>query len=501
MTPPPTAPPSRWLLILTLVVVVTFTALRLITAATLDLRSDEAYYWTWTQQSPLSFLDQPPMVAWFERLGQLAFGNTALGARVAQIVALPLVELLLADIARRRTGQWNAALFVVLAMECTLNYGLFSIVVEPSTPLLVFTSFMLWALVRLDETMDGRWWLLVGTAAGGALLSKYIVVLIVPGLLVFLLLSPRHRHWLVSIWPYLAVLVAALLFAPVLVWNARHDWASFAFQSVRLGSGNAASLGGLGRFVMYEALWVGPILLVATVIGSASLVVGALRDRRPFEALIATAFLFPLGWLAVRSLTLQINQSWAWFLWPLGLLGLALALPWDRFRVSIAALAAAVAIVGAPAVAALFWHANFDRSVWFGRGDPFGQDAGYDELAETVLAAARANGATWIATTEYRTYAELLWHVGQQIPVVQINERSRFLDFTLINSEALQGMALYIHRAPSPALLAGVSSKMLPSIEAIWRGVPMQDFSVEVLEDFRPELDPAPGSPAYAWSN
>ena len=75
MTAARMAPPSRWLLFLTLGVVAVFTVLRLITASQLDLRSDEAYYWTWTQQSPLSFLDQPPMVAWFERMGQLLGGK------------------------------------------------------------------------------------------------------------------------------------------------------------------------------------------------------------------------------------------------------------------------------------------------------------------------------------------------------------------------------------------------------------------------------------------
>jgi 4-amino-4-deoxy-L-arabinose transferase-like glycosyltransferase len=501
LTPARAALPSRWLLILTLTAVVAFTALRLVTAATLDLRSDEAYYWTWSQQSPLSYLDQPPMVAWFERAGQLVFGDTALGARFAQILALPLIELILADIARRRTGHWNAALFVVLAMECTLNYALFSIVVEPNLPLLLFTSLILWAIVRLDETADARWWLLVGTAGGLALLSKYIVLLLAPALLVFLLLDPRHRRWLRTFWPYLAVVIAAAIFSPVVIWNARHEWASFAFQSVRLGAGGAPSLDGLVRFVMYETLWVGPVLLLATIIGSAALLISALRSRRAVEAMLAAAFLFPLAWLAVRSLTLQINQSWAWFLWPVGIVALALALPWGGAPRRIAGLIGVIAATGIPAVAALFWHASFDNSVWFGRGDPFGQDAGYGEMAEEALATARAHGATWIATTEYRTYANLLWHVGREIPVLQVNERARFLDFSLPDPRKLQGVALYVHAAAAPPLLANVAARPLPPLPVRWRGVEMQAFSLALLDAYQPLLDPLPGSPAYAWGN
>lgn len=215
----------------------------------------------------------------------------------------------------------------------------------------------------------------------------------------------------------------------------------------------------------------------------------------------ARAFLFPLGWLAVRSLTLQINQSWAWFLWPLGILALALVLPWETARKRVATLIVAIVAVGLPIVGALFWHAGFDSSVWFGRGDPFGQDAGYAEMADQVLASARENGATWIATTEYRTYANLLWHIGTQIPVVQINERARFLDFTSVDGDRLAGKALYVHLAPPPPGLLDVTARPLPSLPVVWRGAAMQDFSIDLLQGYRPDLAPAPGSPQYAWSN
>ena len=61
-------------------------------------------------------------------------------------------------------------------------------------------------------------------------------------------------------------------------------------------------------------------------------------------------------------------------------IALALALPWERAHKRIATLVVATAAVGLPALAALFWHASFDNSVWFRRGDPFGQDAGYGSI-------------------------------------------------------------------------------------------------------------------------
>ena len=52
------------------------TVLRVIYAAQLDLRTDEAYYWTWSKENVLSFLDHPPMIAWFIRFGTAIFGSS-----------------------------------------------------------------------------------------------------------------------------------------------------------------------------------------------------------------------------------------------------------------------------------------------------------------------------------------------------------------------------------------------------------------------------------------
>ncbi len=72
-----------------------------------------------------------------------------------------------------------------------------------------------------------------------------------------------------------------------------------------------------------------------------------------------------------------------------------------------------------------------------------------------MLADAKASGAIWIATTEYRTYANLLWHLGGRMPVIQINERAfRFLDFAPLHPAQFTGKALYVHFAAASPLVA-----------------------------------------------
>jgi len=73
----------------------------------------------------------------------------------------------------------------------------------------------------------------VGVCAGLGMLSKYTIALLGLPLLFFMLVDPRSRRWFFKPEPYLALLLALFLFLPVIVWNAKHGWASFIFQGPR----------------------------------------------------------------------------------------------------------------------------------------------------------------------------------------------------------------------------------------------------------------------------
>jgi len=102
--------------------IVAMTALRVIYAGVIDLRTDEAYYWTWSKENVLSFLDHPPMIAWFIRFGTVIFGDTNLGVRFAGIVAMLATQLLLADIVRRVTHDVRAVVDVIMVVGETWDH-------------------------------------------------------------------------------------------------------------------------------------------------------------------------------------------------------------------------------------------------------------------------------------------------------------------------------------------------------------------------------------------
>ena len=373
----------QWLAVIALIAAMT--AMRLVYAGVLELRTDEAYYWTWSKESVLSFLDHPPMIAWFIRFGTAIFGDTNLGVRFAGILAMLVTQLLLADIVRRVTHDARAIVFAVLMPEAALYYGLLMAKVSPDTALIPFAVAMLWSLVRLTESNDGRWWLAAGLFAGLALLSKFTAIMLVPAVLAFMLVPDWRRRWLLSPYPWLAALIALIVFSPVLIWNDQHDWASFRFQFVRAVATHPFSLRTVGEFFSLQFGLVGFVLLPVVLSGVALTAWRGYRYREPVAILLSTSVIVPFAYFFWKSLTLRVGDTWPMFLWPAGFAAAAIniaMLPREGFpewmiRSTVSWVKIAV-ISGIAFVVGVFFY--YVAAPWnlIGRTDPVGGEAGYE---------------------------------------------------------------------------------------------------------------------------
>jgi 4-amino-4-deoxy-L-arabinose transferase-like glycosyltransferase len=180
-----------------------------------------------------------------------------------------VTQLLLADIVRRVTHDVRAVVIAVLMPEAALYYGLLMAKVSPDVALIPFATAMLWALVRLHESRDARWWLAAGLFAGLAMLSKFTAVMLAPAVLAFMLVPAWRRRWLLSPYPWAAALIALVVFSPVLIWNWQHDWASFRFQFVRATATHEMSFRTVGDYIGLQFGLVGFILLPVVLSGVA----------------------------------------------------------------------------------------------------------------------------------------------------------------------------------------------------------------------------------------
>lgn len=503
--------PANRQLTLAVIVIAAMTVLRIAYACLIDLRTDEAYYWTWSKENVLSFLDHPPMIAWFIRLGTTIFGDTNFGVRFAGILAMLATQLLLADIARRMTRDIRAIVLAVLMPEAAVYYGLLMAKVSPDTALIPFAVAMIWALVRLEESNNPRWWLLAGVFGGLSLLSKFTVVLLVPGIVAFMLVPHWRVRWLKSPYPWLAALIAIVLFLPVLIWNAQHDWASFRFQLVRATATREVSLRTAADYIGLQLGLVGFVLLPVVLSGLTLTARRGYLAREPVAILLSTGVLVPFLYFFWKSMSLRVGDTWPMFMWPIGFAAAATniaMLPregWPAWMIRSTIWWANTAVVsGLVTVVLVFLYSVASPWNFFGRADPIGGEAGFAQVAARVQAQLKETGASWIATTDYRTFAMMRWYFNGRVPVVQINERGRFQGFADPGMDKIKGhTGLYVAREPDNRLplwdLTTARRQPLERVDRIWRGEVMDTYALEKLNGWTPALDPPADSPFFRW--
>lgn len=224
------------------------TLLRLAIGAFVPLFPDETYYWDWSRTLMPGYFDHPPMIALLIRAGTVIFGYHAIGVRFFSILAGTGAIYAVALTARELAGD-GAARLAVLLLCCMPLAAVGLILATPDAPMLCAASWAFYCVVRAlnaPEKGDGRatvrWWLVAGLAMGFAMASKYTSILIPASIALACILHPRLQNMFGERGPYLAVVVASLVLAPVLFWNWRHDWVSFEFQ---LGHGLGAPQGGI----------------------------------------------------------------------------------------------------------------------------------------------------------------------------------------------------------------------------------------------------------------
>jgi 4-amino-4-deoxy-L-arabinose transferase-like glycosyltransferase len=239
------------------------TALRLVLCAAVPLAPDEAYYYAWSAHLQGGYFDHPPMVALMIRAGTWVAGPTPLGIRFMGPVLAAAGTALVWDAGEQLFPQRQTGLYAALFLNATLMVGAGAIIMTPDTPLLFFWAAGIAALGRLVRTGDARWWLAVGVACGGMLLSKYTSILFIAAVFLWAITRPAGRAWLRTPWPWAGLTLALAIFSPNIAWNAAHGWVSYLKQGSRTTGFDAGrSLQFLGEFAVAQIALATPVIFV-----------------------------------------------------------------------------------------------------------------------------------------------------------------------------------------------------------------------------------------------
>ena len=249
---------------------------------------DELYFRVAARHPAWGYDDQPALTPLLGRFSEWVFGADPRGLRMLSAVAIGLVVVLVALIARElgagRTGQAVAAL-ATAASGAAMALG--HLLSTTTFDVLLWVT-LVYVVTRILGGGDERQWLLVGLAVGIGLENKHLILLLVLALACGCLLA---RRWELarSPWLWVGAALAVALWLPNLLWQARHGWPQLALAA-KIAEEEAAA--NRIELLPLQFLLIGPLLAPLWLGGLWWLVRRA--EARPYRP-IGLAYIVLLG--------------------------------------------------------------------------------------------------------------------------------------------------------------------------------------------------------------
>jgi 4-amino-4-deoxy-L-arabinose transferase-like glycosyltransferase len=239
----------------------------LLLASSFHLSPDETQYALYSVNLGWSYFDHPPLVGWVQWPWAQLDGHDVLMRIVPMLSwALAAVGLMALTTELAPTQKTLAARAALLLWSLSPIPHLLGLALVPDTLLLPITCAVMtvtWRLCHVPHAQSWRLWCVLGVLLGLAGLTKYTAVLLAVGVVLALLRA--HGGWLLK-WPqpWVAVLLAVAVISPVILWNATHDWISFAYQFGHARGNAEWRLSRVAVFLIVQVLGYGLLLVVGS---------------------------------------------------------------------------------------------------------------------------------------------------------------------------------------------------------------------------------------------
>ena len=190
---------------------------------------DEFYYLACADHMDWGYVDHPPLSIAVLWLSRALFSDSVYAIRLVPAIAGAILVLVAARLAREMGGDDFAQVLAALAVSVTPVYLAIAGSYSMNAFDLLFWAVLALILARLARTDDPKGWLAFGIVAGLGLENKISVLFLGAGAGAALVLTPLRRH-LRTAYPWVGGLLAAVLFAPYVLWQTSHGWATLEFM-------------------------------------------------------------------------------------------------------------------------------------------------------------------------------------------------------------------------------------------------------------------------------
>jgi len=391
--------------------VLSFFRLVFITTGPFDLSPDEAHYWEWSRRPDWSYYSKGPVIAYLIRIGTVIFGNTVIGVRVFAVVLSGLSSLLLFRLGKELFDE-KTGLAAALLIHAVPVFSVFGILLTIDSPFIFFwllSLYLFHRVVREDARASLLSWTLLGISVGAGLLTKYTMVFFLLSAFFFMAVRKDPRKFLKTAGPYLALSVSAIIFSPVVFWNAAHGWVTLKHTAgqAHVHEGFVFSVKTFGEFLVSQFGVLTPLLFVMSFMA-----LWKIRGSR--EGSLLSWFSIPiLTFFLLKSLQGKVQANWAMtgYLANLVAFSACYIRGWNNLRRPVRLITSAAVVLAMVATLIVHFPAVFRLPE---KLDPSQRLVGWKELGREASMAYRelsGQGAAFIFSDSYQVASELAFYM------------------------------------------------------------------------------------------
>jgi 4-amino-4-deoxy-L-arabinose transferase-like glycosyltransferase len=284
---------------------------RTVYAGAFLLAPDETNYWQWSRHLAWGYHDQAPMIAWAIRFCTWLFGHTEISVRLPSLLAVTITSAYAVAIAKRWVGP-VAAFNTALLSQVILEFNVGGLMATPDGLQACAWAGAAYHVARAYEDDRLTQWLWGGFWFGFGMLSKYTMVLFLPGAYLYGMLSASHRPRLTKLRPYIGVGLGSLMFLPVIYWNFQNDWNSVRHVAYLGGANEAFTLHFkyIGDLFAAQAALLSPLVFILVLMAWAAVLWKNVPQRHWIYSYLLFTSLPTIAFFCVLSLHTRIYGNW-----------------------------------------------------------------------------------------------------------------------------------------------------------------------------------------------
>ena len=437
----------------------------------LDLFTEEAQYWLWSQNLDWQYYSKPPMVAVLNFLSTGVFGHTEFAIRFIPALLGFLSAGLIYAFAKKiyqsqETGFWAGIIF--LAMPISFLGFTFH---TTDTSMSFFWILAWLGFYQAVQISKRKYWIWTGIATALGILSKSTMLLIFPAGLLYLALTKNLKKHFPNFALFSAI--SLLGFIPGIIWNFQHDFYTFRHIATLGGANSGGSqpfdfsllLARTSEYLGGQLAMVSVFFIPLFVIAFRRLI----KSKNETSLFLVIPGLLTFLGFGALSLKTWVEVNWPGFTYSTFAIFLApvfVSLPpaWKKYRNVAAGLSVGLMII--------LYLPNF--SSWKSSGPIYqGEKAlvkrmlGYEELGQRVQALADSLGgpSPVIFSESYHTASELAFYMPSHPQTLVINMGSRKNQWDLWPGMDLQvgnsGRFIFVSRAQESPQEVAIFAKLI----------------------------------------